>query len=133
MSDLGDQPVDLLIVSHIELTRRMMESHLRHRFSIETLESGAQALTFLGYQHTDLVIVEYRMPEMDGLEFIRRARELHPNTAYVLLVDEVDFGEALKARFDLATDYVVRRPWDAHELCVSLVDARSERAIRSRQ
>ena len=133
MSDLDDAPVELLIVSHQELTRHMMTIQLRHRFSVETLESGAQALMFLGCQPVEFVIVEYRMPEMDGLEVIRQARAIRPDTAYTLLVDEVDFGEALRARLDRATDYVVRRPWDAHALCVSLVSARSERAIRSRR
>lgn len=44
------------------------------------VESAEKALEEVGRQHYDVIIADYRLPGMDGLEFLRTIRENHPQT-----------------------------------------------------
>ncbi len=44
------------------------------------VESAEKALEEAGRQHYDVIIADYRLPGMDGLEFLRTIKEIHPQT-----------------------------------------------------
>jgi DNA-binding NarL/FixJ family response regulator len=48
-------------------------------------EDGAQAIALAGQLHPDVVVLGYRMPEMDGLEATRRIKERWPDIGVVIL------------------------------------------------
>ena len=54
-------------------------------YQVHTAESGQQALDILGRQSFDLMVTDFRMPGMDGLELIQRAKALYPAMRIVLL------------------------------------------------
>lgn len=49
-----------------------------------TATSGKKALELLGRERVDLVITDYRMPGMDGIEFLERARKSWPELPFYL-------------------------------------------------
>jgi len=57
---------------------------------ITAASSGADALDSFGQQKYDLVVTDYKMPRMDGLELIGRLRKLAPDVPIVLLSGYVD-------------------------------------------
>lgn len=50
--------------------------------ALETAEEGMKALKMHAY---DIIIVDYRLPGMDGLEFLRRIQGSHPDTMKILI------------------------------------------------
>lgn len=60
-------------------------SKLGEKYLIETANSGREALKKAGDTAYDLVIVDYRMPEMNGLDLITRLRHQSPQTQVVLM------------------------------------------------
>ncbi|HUJ21447.1 MAG TPA: response regulator [Bryobacteraceae bacterium] len=54
-------------------------------YTIHTGSSGADALTLLEKKKVDLVITDFRMPNMDGVELINRIREAHGDIPIILL------------------------------------------------
>lgn len=50
--------------------------------ALETAEEGIEELK---KQHYDIIIFDYRLPGMDGLEFLRRIQDLHPDTMKILI------------------------------------------------
>lgn len=77
----------------------------------------------------DVILTDYRMPLMDGTEFLRRARALQPDAARVLLSGSPDFDGLLRAVNQGGAIRVVLKPWDDQqlvELIASLVQQRRQ-------
>src|SRR5262245_13248712 len=98
-----------------DLRRRYAE---RHR--IVRAESGAAGLETLREMKLrgDLVAVilaDYRMPEMNGIEFLERAMDVYPGARRALLTAYADTGAAIDAINVVDLDYYLLKPWDPPE------------------
>ncbi len=68
--------------------RRCVLEELGHR--ITTASSAAEALEHVASHRFDLMVTDYKMPKMDGVELITRVRKQSPETAVILLSGFVD-------------------------------------------
>lgn len=73
---VDDEPINL----------KLFEINFKKKFKIITAESGLEGLKKLE-NHTDIIVVisDMRMPEMNGIEFIRKAREQYTGISYFIL------------------------------------------------
>ena len=81
----------------------------------ETRTSGADALALLEERSADVVVTDWRMPGMDGLELLRRIRERHPRLPVILLTAFGSVPSAVAAMREGAFDYITK-PFDNDEL-----------------
>src|ERR1700744_4849709 len=98
-----------------DLRRRYGE---RHR--IVRAESGMTALDALRQMKLrgDLVAVilaDYRMPEMNGIEFLEQAMDIYPGARRILLTAYADTGAAIDAINVVDLDHYLLKPWDPPE------------------
>jgi thioredoxin reductase (NADPH) len=98
-----------------DLRRRYGE---RHR--IVRAESGVTALDALRQMKLrgDLVAVilaDYRMPEMNGIEFLEQAMDIYPGARRILLTAYADTGAAIDAINVVDLDHYLLKPWDPPE------------------
>jgi thioredoxin reductase (NADPH) len=98
-----------------DLRRRYGE---RHR--IVRAESGAAALDALRQMKLrgDLVaavLADYRMPQMNGIEFLEQAMDVYPGARRALLTAYADTGAAIDAINVVDLDYYLLKPWDPPE------------------
>ena len=63
--------------------RRSVLEELGHQ--VQTSGTAAEALDLCGKRGFDVVVTDYKMPKMNGVEFIGRLRKLHPATAVILI------------------------------------------------
>lgn len=93
-----------------------------------------EALDFSAAENVDLVIVDYRMPGMDGIEFIRRFREMHGPETQIIMVTMADEREVRYSAFDAGANEHLSRPLDHREFRVRLTNAKAlveaQRALR---
>lgn len=59
-----------------------------------------------------LFISDQRMPEMEGVDFLEKAKEVFPNAKRVLLTAYSDTNAAIKAINEVQLDYYLMKPWD---------------------
>ncbi len=68
------------------------------RTDLLIFKSGSEGLNSLKYQEIDVVIADYFLPDMDGIEFLSKAAQIHPNAARILMAtmtnDEMALGIA---------------------------------------
>lgn len=82
--------------------------------------AGATALEILGElrdrgDHVALLLSDQRMPRMNGVEFLTRAKEVHPRAKRALLTAYADTEAAISAINESQVDYYLLKPWDPPE------------------
>ncbi len=101
-----------------------MVRDLRRRYGadyrIMRAESGASALDVLRElklrgQPVAVLIADYRMPGMDGIQFLENAIDLHPYARRVLLTAYADTNAAIDAINVVDLDHYLLKPWDPPE------------------
>src|SRR5690242_1811033 len=90
------------------------------RYRIVRAEAGADALEALRQMKLrgDLVaaiLADYRMPGMNGIEFLERAMDIYPGARRVLLTAYADTGAAIDAINVVDLDHYLLKPWDPPE------------------
>ena len=103
---------------------RAVARDLRRRYGeqyrIVRAESGAAALEALSQmklrgEQTGVILADYRMPEMNGIEFLERAMDIYPGARRALLTAYADTGAAIEAINVVDLDYYLLKPWDPPE------------------
>lgn len=81
------------ILSSVQLVLERSKKGLK----VLTASSGAEGLELLGSRHIDLLISDFKMPVMDGIEFLAKARELRPELPRVMFTAYADSDLARRA------------------------------------
>ncbi|HET7013318.1 MAG TPA: FAD-dependent oxidoreductase [Streptosporangiaceae bacterium] len=103
---------------------RAVARDLRRRYGeqyrIVRAESGADALEALHQmklrgEQVAVLLADYRMPEMNGVEFLERAMDIYPGARRALLTAYADTSAAIDAINVVDLDYYLLKPWDPPE------------------
>jgi len=105
-------PRSILIVDDEANQRLMVEQALRalaFDWTISTAASGREALDSLAIHQPDLIITDYHMPIMNGIELIARVRELHIPSR-IILITAYSSPELYAAAQKLRIDHYLTKP-----------------------
>ncbi|OGI45611.1 MAG: hypothetical protein A2151_06525 [Candidatus Muproteobacteria bacterium RBG_16_65_34] len=92
-------------------------------YTVETFEDPEEALARTETVDYDLALSDYRMPRMDGVEFLTRLRLKQPNAMRLILSGFADL-EALMDAINVAEIYrFISKPWSDYELRATLSQA----------
>lgn len=75
-----------------------------------------QALNALEENDVDLVISDFMMPKMNGLEFLKNVRKKRPNIVTILLTGYADKENAIKSINEVGLYYYLEKPWNNDDL-----------------
>ena len=76
-----DEPEGLLIVDDIEENRTLLQRALKNSgYATDCAASGIEALSKISQRLPHLVLLDWMMPELSGLETLRAIRERHPSS-----------------------------------------------------
>jgi thioredoxin reductase (NADPH) len=100
--------------------QRDMRNEYRDEYKIVATESALEALDLirelkLKNEAVALFISDQRMPEMEGIEFLRKANEIFPEAKKVLLTAYSDIDAAISAINTVKLDYYLLKPWHPPE------------------
>lgn len=104
-----DRKGKILIVDDEETMRRSLADILRlEGYSVQSASNGEAALLVLAKETIDLVLLDLKMPGMDGLEVMRNASNIAPDTIIVLLTAHGSLESAIEALRHEAFDYLLK-------------------------
>ncbi|HTW95315.1 MAG TPA: response regulator [Tepidisphaeraceae bacterium] len=120
----------ILIAEDDDVSRRLLKTYLE-RWGHEVTEAtnGAQALDLIGANDFPIIIADWIMPEVDGLELIRRIRAR--KTAYyvyIILLTAKTLKQEIVAGIEAGADDFISKPFDRDELRVRVLAG--ERVLR---
>jgi response regulator RpfG family c-di-GMP phosphodiesterase len=114
----SDRTPLIVIVDDEDMVLTSLRSflNLETDYTIETYTSPKKALDSLDGKPLDLVISDYLMPEMNGIDFLLRVKTVHPFSTRILLTGYADKENAIKAINEVGLYQYIEKPWDNEEL-----------------
>lgn len=126
----------LIVDDEIELRKSVVSvlknTPLNVQFNIDEASNGKEALEKVKNQFYDLILMDVRMPEMNGLDALREIKEHDPRTFVVIMTAHSNLNDAISAIKDGAYDYlekpvsadkltdIVKKSIEAHEMVSNL-------------
>ncbi len=95
----------------------------RYNYEVEGFSDPAQALKRAGEKHFDAVISDFRMPAMDGLDFLRAFDKIQPECARLVLSGQTDMDGLIKMINETHIYRFIPKPWHDYFLKSSLAQA----------
>ena len=109
-----DKQITILYVDDEDINLFLFERSFSSTYKVITANSGEEGLKKLEQSAHDIIVVitDMRMPGMDGIEFIRKAKEKFSNIAYYVLTAFNHSVEIDKAVEDKLIDKFFTKPFD---------------------
>jgi two-component system, OmpR family, response regulator ArlR len=79
-----------------------------HKYSVDVVDNGGDALTYAATQHYDVLILDIMMPVMDGLEVLKHLREKRIGTPVLLLTAKGTVEDKIRGLDEGADDYLAK-------------------------
>ncbi len=113
---------NILIVDDEMAIRESLQTILEMEgYNVETAERGEEGLARLGASAIDLVLLDFALPDRNGLEVLEEIRERAPNLPVIMITAYGTVENAVRAIRGGATNFI-QKPWDNEKL---LADVRS--------
>lgn len=123
----------ILIVDDEEMVATSLESLLTLETDHDVIRftSPLLALESINKTPVDLVISDYLMPEMDGVDFLLKFKEIYPDATRILLTAYADKQNAIRAINELGLYRYIEKPWDNEQLLVTIKNGLERRELIS--
>jgi len=130
---MGEPTRILCVDDERNILRSLTRPFLDDPYEILTAPSGAERLLILAQSGTvPVVISDYRMPGMNGVEFLSEVRKRWPETVRIVLSGYADTGAIVSAINEGQIYRFVAKPWNEDELRVAVANASSGTTSRGR-
>ncbi len=113
----------LIVDDEPNVLKAFQRSLRKMPYTLMTAKGGEDALTLLEAREVSLVISDYNMPHMSGLEFLKTVKTRHPHTLTIMLTGQADLGVAVEAINDAGVYKFIQKPWDDADLKITIMRA----------
>jgi len=119
----------LLVDDELEF-RETLEKRLKKRkLTVSGVRSGEEAIRVLQEAPVDVVVLDVKMPGMDGIETLSRIKKLCPLVEVIMLTGHANMEVAIQGMELGAFDYLMK-PMDIDELVYKLQDAYKKKSFQ---
>jgi len=96
----------ILLVDDEDIVLRSCQRILGGTYDIDTAHNGLEALGKVNENRYDVLVLDIKMPKMDGIEVLRRVKEARPDIDVIMVTGLHEIGTAVKAMKLGALDYL---------------------------
>ncbi|OUD12397.1 response regulator [Thioflexithrix psekupsensis] len=120
---MTEQKATLLFVDDEERILRSLKMLFRFDYKVHVTTDGNEALEILKRETVHVLVSDQRMPIMTGVELLRQARDISPNTMRLLLTGYSDLTAIVGSVNEGEIFRYINKPWDTDEIQLTLRNA----------
>jgi len=130
-SKLNSKP-HVVIVDDDRLTLASVRQllSLNNEYELAAFESPQDALEYINSKSVDVVLSDFLMPKMSGLEFLKEVKRLMPDVPRILITAYADKENAIKAINEVGLFQYIEKPWDNEHLKLVIRNAVDDKSLR---
>ena len=113
----------ILLVDDEQNVLSALQRELRNYYEIEAFDNPAAALEHCKNTQFDLVIADYKMPEMNGVEFLEQFGQLQPDASRLMLSGQAEITALIRIINETHIYRFLSKPWEKAELLNSIRQA----------
>ncbi len=120
----------ILVVDDDPVVRLLITEFLSAQgYEVLTVESGSECIDTISFKKPDVVVLDLLMPEMNGIEVLKRLRG-NPSTAAVpIVMMSSDFDtESITNSYNLSADGYVQKPFGMRDILSAVEDVTTEQS-----
>ena len=118
----------LLVDDEKDYLESMSERMRLRGMDVTTASSAKEALAFIESDFFDAVILDFQLPEMDGLAVLKKIKTRHPEAQIILLTGHASLERGVEAMKGGAYDYL-EKPADLDSLSEKIKQAKAEKMM----
>jgi len=122
----------LFVDDEVDFLDTLLKRMRKRRVNVSGVKSGEDALEWLSGNIADVVVLDVRMPGMDGIETLRAIKKLNPLVEIIMLTGHANLEVARKGMELGAFDYLMK-PIDIDELLYKVQDACKKKSIQEQK
>ena len=113
-------PAKLLVVDDEESPRRVLKIELINvGHEVQEASDGDEAIAMIDRERFDLLILDVKMPRVNGFEVLKYSKEKHPDTKVIMMTSFLDLKAAVEAR-KLGADDLLEKPYDSSAMLAAV-------------
>ena len=105
----------LCVDDNEELRTNLAQQFVNEDFTVDTANDGEMALEKIKNNHYDIVLLDLKMPKMDGLTVLEELKKINKNPHVIMLTGVDDVQTAIECVKLGAKDYI-QKPYDPQDL-----------------
>jgi DNA-binding NtrC family response regulator len=122
----------LLVDDEVEFMQTLIKRMKKRGLDVTGVKSGEEALDHLGRERADVVVMDVKMPGMNGIEVLKIMKKEVPGIEVIMLTGHSSLETAMQGMESGAYDYMMK-PMDLDELLDKIEDAYENSMLKTRK
>jgi two-component system, OmpR family, response regulator len=122
----------MLVDDEVDFLETLVKRLRRRNVDVVGANSGDQALVALDAKPVDVVVLDVKMPGLDGIETLRQIKKKHPQVEVIMLTGHASVEVAIRGMEIGAFDYLMK-PMDIDELLYKAQDAYRKKVLEQKR
>lgn len=127
-----DRKFNILYVDDEVSNLNVFKNTFRRDYNIYTAESAKKGIEILEEEKIDLILTDQRMPEMTGVEFLKKIISKYPEPNRILITAYTDFGALKEAVNEAKIFQYIQKPWDEKNIKKTINNALEIYSLRQK-
>jgi len=123
-----DKKAAILVVDDEQGVRKSLNMVLKDDYNIFLAKTGEQAIDIFEQKAVDLILLDIRLPDIDGVELLGRFKEMEPNTEIIMVTAVKEIHTAVKAIKLGAYEYIIK-PFQVEDVLTVISNALEKRSL----
>ncbi|HUU59473.1 MAG TPA: response regulator [Phycisphaerae bacterium] len=117
---MRERPLVVVVEDDVEMNALEREMLALNGLDSVPAYTGTEALEVCSRCHTDAVLLDVMLPEMDGFETCRRLKSRNGGAIPIVILTALDSGECRQRGYDAGADAYFAKPFDPDEVVTTL-------------